>query len=225
MIATAAATSGGAMASLGDEIHVWRASLDQIGWPSPRGLPLDEQERAARMRRVGTAQRWVASRWALRGVLGHYLGRSSAQIPLQLGPHGKPELTRPDASLRFNLSHSGDIALIAVAREREIGIDVERVESGRNVLALAAHGLDEEAAATVREAAADDRIAVFHNAWACHEATVKCLGHGLGRRRPTDGVSVSELDVGPGYAAALATAGDQLPPVRQFAITAQLDCL
>jgi 4'-phosphopantetheinyl transferase len=166
----------------------------------------------------------VAARWALRGVLGHCLDREPARIPFQLGPHGKPALSEPDAGLRFNLSHSVEVALVAVAWEREVGVDVERIESRRDVLALADRGLDEAAAAAVREAPAGDRVAAFHRAWARHEATVKCLGSGLGAERPDTAVAVAELEAGPGYAAALAVAADRLPPLRQFALTPRLEC-
>lgn len=210
------------MLGLGEEVHVWRAALDEPGWPSPDRLPAEDRERARGMSEAEPARRWVAARWALRGVLGHYLERDPAQIALALGPRGKPALGGAEAALRFNLSHSGAVALIAVAHEREVGIDVERIEPRRDVLALAARALDEEAAAAVREAPPERRLAAFHNAWVRHEATVKCLGSGLGAQAPPTATTAIELDAGRGYAAAVATTGERQPPLRRFAITARL---
>ncbi len=208
-----------------NEIHVWQATLDGPGWPPRDHLPGEERERALRLRRPGAARRWVAARWALRGVLAHYLEESPAEIALRLASHGKPMLTGPAAALRFNLSHSGDLALVAVAREREVGVDVEWIDSRRDVLALAPHALDDATAATVRAAAPDARPAAFHAAWVRREAVAKCLGSGLGVRRPKANMAISELDAGPAFAAALAVAGDELPPLRHFAITEQMECL
>jgi hypothetical protein len=134
--------------------------------------------------------RLPASAGALRRVLAVYLNEEPEQIRLEQGEHGKPRLAGPQGELRFNLSHSGEIALVAVSGEREVGIDVQRMRPKR-----------EEA---------------FYRDWACHEAHVKCLGAGLlgARPLPADPVAVGPVEVGPGYAAAVAVAGTELPPLR-----------
>jgi 4'-phosphopantetheinyl transferase len=172
------------------ELHVWHASLDSDEWPDPGGLPAAERDRAAKLLGEGARRRWVAARWALRGVLGRYLGLEPATIELRLGSHGKPMLAAPDAPLRFNLSHSGELALIAIAGEREVGIDVQSI------------GAKEPA-----ELYAD---------WAQREAVAKCHGVGLWAPLPDGPVAVAAFDAGPGFAAAIAIRDDEVPPLRHF---------
>jgi 4'-phosphopantetheinyl transferase len=141
------------------------------------------------MRRADARRRWVGARWALREVLGRYLERDPAAIELRLGERGKPMLAAPGESLRFNLSHSGELALIAIGEDAEVGIDVQLLGS---------------------------RPAQFYADWTRREATAKCHGTGLWAPLPETAVSVAELDAGPGYAAAVAVAGEQMPPLERF---------
>lgn len=201
------------------ELDVWRAELDAPGWPGPEQLPAAERERAAAMRRPGAAAHWVAARWALRHVLARYLDEEPAEIELALDPHGKPELAQAPERLRFNLSHSGGIALVAVSREHEVGVDVEQVRAGRDAVALAERALPPEDVAAVRGAPDEERAEVFHRHWARHEARLKCLGVGLGGEQPqATPVALSDLDLGPGYAAAVAVAVAALPPLREWTL-------
>jgi 4'-phosphopantetheinyl transferase len=174
-----------------EEVHVWRAELER-----------------------------AASGQALRRVLAHYLDEEPAAIELCRGEHGKPALADPTARLRFNLSHSGGLVLIAVAREREVGIDVERIDPRREVLRLSRRALDPAAAAAVRAARPADRAAVFHQAWARREALAKCHGVGLRTPLPATPAAVSTLDAGPGFAAALAVSGESMPRLRFRALRA-----
>jgi phosphopantetheinyl transferase len=172
---------------LGHEVHVWRGELDR-----------------------------VASRRALRRVLARYLDADPEGIELELGERGKPRLADPCSGLRFNLSHSGGAALIAVARGREVGIDVERIRPRGDLVRLAERFLEPGAAAAVRAASSAERPGVFHAAWARHEAVAKCYGGGLGAPPPAAPVAVSGLSTSAGFAAALAVAADAMPPVRLF---------
>jgi 4'-phosphopantetheinyl transferase len=160
----------------------------------------------------------AASGRALRRLLGRYLDADPHEIELRAGKHGKPRLADPAAGLRFNLSHSGGIALIAVAFGVEVGVDVERIRPRRNLLRLAERALDPAAAAAVRAASPERRLAAFHAAWTRREAIAKCRGVGLWAPLPTTPVSLSPLDAGPGFAAALAVAGEAMPPVRLLAL-------
>jgi 4'-phosphopantetheinyl transferase len=200
------------------EPHVWLAELDAPGWPGAARLPAPERERAGRLRRAEDAARWTAARWALRTVLGRYLGEPPESIPLEPEEHGKPRLARDPERLCFNLSHSAGLALVAVARDLEVGVDVERVNPGRDVLALADRALDPEAAARVRAAAPGDRVWAFYAAWTAHEARLKCLGTGLGTRPGADPVALSALPVGEGYAATLAARSPTAAPPRLYSL-------
>lgn len=176
------------------QIHVWRAGLDAERWPSAERLPRAERDRAGRIQRPEARRRWVASRWALRVVLGRYLGEDPAAIALETGVRGKPALRDRAVSLRFNLSHSRGLAVIAVAHGQEVGVDVEWIDPRR------------------------DRPEAFYARWTRREAVAKCLGAGIWARAPESTVAVAEFDVEPGFAAAIAVASQQLPPLQHFAI-------
>jgi 4'-phosphopantetheinyl transferase len=207
-----------------DGVHIWRAALDEAGWPGAERLPAPERERAAAFLREQPGRRWVASRWALRRVLESYLEEPAAEIELEIGEHGKPRL-RNGGEIAFNLSHSNGLALVAVTEGREIGVDVEMIERDKNVVALAERALPPEEASAVRAASAAERPAVFYAAWSRHEARLKCLGIGLAdanlqltpsegeNRRLASEVAVENVDVAPGYAAAVAVAAAEVGPI------------
>jgi 4'-phosphopantetheinyl transferase len=190
------------------EVHVWIGTLDRDWWQAD-DLPPDERERAATFLRPEPARRWVAARWGLRVVLGRYLGAEPAAVELVLGESGKPRLRDPASELRFNLSHSGEVSLVAITAGREVGVDVEEVNEGRDVLALAERALPAADAAEIRAAPAELRAAVFHRSWARHEARLKCLGVGLSGTPPNSAVAAVPLELGPTYAAAVAAAGEE----------------
>lgn len=203
------------------EVHVWRARLDGP-WPGVEGLPAPERERAAGFLREDATGRWVAARWALRRILARYLDQPAAEIALESGENGKPQLGDRSSGLRFNLSHSGDLALVAVTLGREVGVDVEEVEPDRDLLALAERALAAETVAEIRAAPPADQPRAFYRAWTRHEARLKCLGVGLTTDRfhpfprdnedkngnDRDRVALADLKVGPGYAAAVAVTGE-----------------
>jgi phosphopantetheinyl transferase len=129
-------------------------------------------------------------------VLRAYLG---AEPRIELGPHGKPRVD----GLHFNLSHSGHLRVLAVARQ-EVGVDVEIVSDRGDVSELAAIGLPADQAAEVAAAPASERNARFHRLWVRHEARCKLHGVGLVAPLPAAEDVVIDLDLGPGVAAALA---------------------
>lgn len=200
------------------EVHVWRADLEDPGWPSASELPADERARANRFLRSGDRLRWVAARWALRGVLSRYLAQEPGEIELVRGERGKPRLAEEPERLAFNLSHSGPVALVAVCGAGAVGVDVERVETGRDLVELAERALQPEDAAAVRAVAGAERVSTFYERWARHEAALKCLGRGLGAPRGDTPVAIGSLSLGPGYAGAVAVAGEELPPLRTWTI-------
>ncbi|MDB4906556.1 MAG: 4-phosphopantetheinyl transferase [Gemmatimonadetes bacterium] len=172
-------------------------------------LNASERARANRMASPGTRRLFVTCRTALRVILGDALGLPPLSIALVAGAGGKPALDMP-AALSFNVSHSGDVALIALARGVNVGVDVERVPD--DVAALAAV----EAYLTPRER----RELIAHlpaehpgfvtAAWTRREALLKGRGAGISevglRRDPTTDPdwTVRDVEMPPGYRAALA---------------------
>jgi len=113
------------------------------------------------------------------------MGVAIAGWELEIGPHGKPELpgTSDLGKLDFNLSHSGDIALIGVSRCGSIGVDVERWERGADHLTLAQQffsGVELEALRGLADRP-DDVVAGFFAGWTRKEAYLKATGHGVTR--------------------------------------------
>ena len=199
-------------------VDLWIADLQGPGWPPFERLPGAERESAAAILRPDAAARWTASHWALRTVLGRYLGEEPAGIALAAGERGKPRLADAPERLLFNLSHSAGMALIAVTAGREVGVDIERVQPRRDFLALAERSLDPGAVAAVRDAAPAERAGAFYAAWVLLEARAKCDGGGLGTRRRETVMATAAVEVGPGYAAALAVAGSEVPRLHEWSI-------
>lgn len=196
-----------------DGVHIWRAALDEAGWPAATGLPPSERDRAAEFVREEPGRRWVAARWALRKALESYLGVPAAEIELEAGEHGKPHLRDDGSGLEFSLTHSAGLALVAVTEGRAVGVDLELIAPRVNAVALAERALPAAEAAAIRDAAPEQLLDAFYAAWVRHEARVKCLGHGLGTPIPAAEVSVEAIDAGPGYAAAIAVAGPEVGPL------------
>ncbi len=195
-----------------DRVDVWQVVLTPVPAAGAALLALlDPAERAHAARlRVGAA-RWVAARAALRGVIGHYLGMAPARVPLERDARGKPRVaTAAAGGVRFNLSRSGDLALVAVRLDREVGVDLERVRDGVDGGALARELLPPPARPSLVALAAEGPRAAFFRAWARHEALVKAAGGGLTGppdRYPPAHFSVRALGGIPGYAAAIASEG------------------
>jgi 4'-phosphopantetheinyl transferase len=183
--------------------------------PAPSRPPLP----AAEAHVWRTAGSTVPSDRTLRQVLALYLDEAPEEIGLARDGRGKPRLATEPERLAFNLSHSGELTLVAVSCGREIGVDVERVTPERDLVALAARALGPEDAAAVRGAEGNERTRLFYELWTRHEARLKCLGVGLAGTPtwPSPPVAVEGLAIDPGYAAALAVSGDPVP-VRRWTL-------
>lgn len=196
-------------------VHVWRADLAAIGDQPEQLLSEEELARAAQIVSERKRVLWARSRGVLRALLGRYLDRDPRALRFVLGPHGKPALLfegpTPAADLRFNLSHSGEIALYAVTAGREVGIDVEVPRRRVDELAIAERVLGKEQARRLADLDSQARTREFIRAWVTREASVKCRGTGLGTAPrgdlPAANLWTSELDAGPDAIAALAVEG------------------
>jgi 4'-phosphopantetheinyl transferase len=106
------------------EIHVWRIELDGTGCSAVAlraTLSLDEKQRAARFRSRELCERWTVARGALRCILATYARCEPGVLVFRAGPHGKPALTSPVEDIPFNLSHTGALALVAIAGSGRVG--------------------------------------------------------------------------------------------------------
>jgi 4'-phosphopantetheinyl transferase len=184
------------------EVHVWRISLDVLA-PESFLPELAPEEAGRRFHRESDRGRFVAAHGALRRVLSRYCGIAAADIRFCRLPRGKPYLD-PRSEFRFNLSHSGDLALIAVARRCEVGVDVERIRPMPDALRIAQRVLSPEEAGALESLPADCRAQPFFIYWTRFEARLKAAGRGLGDQIVIEQWPVRDLDPGAGYAAAIA---------------------
>ena len=168
-----------------NNVHVWEISLTKALGQRNRFSDIlrgNEKERAARFHFQKDRDQFVNARASMRLILARYLKESPDQIEFRYGPHGKPEVQNRglEPRLHFNLSHSHEIALLAVARGRRVGVDVERVSTHRmNDLGLAENLFTPFEAGLLRAASPEMRAEVFYRLWTRKEAFLKGCGDGL----------------------------------------------
>lgn len=220
-----------------DEIHLWRAQLD----PSPADiarltLPLssDERERARRFRKESDSTRFVCARGWLRRLLADYLDVNPADLAFKQDGHGKPRVGHPHLQwLRFNLSRSAGMAVFAVARDREVGVDIEEVRHDFPVDEVTGRFFSAREQQALAGLPAAERVDAFFALWSQKEAYLKGLGVGLGGfdgdlatmthnrkssddsdrerlRADGDQWTIASFDAGSGFAAAVAVEGAQV---------------
>ena len=207
------------------EVHVWHGTLEA----SPDPVTPAEESRARRMGSSRRRREFLVARGALRRVLAGALGIDPLVVPIREGAHGKPDLVPRGPGLPpigFNLSHSGDRFIVALALGLDPGVDVELIRPRRSLDLLARHCFSP---AERRAVAGDpDPMHAFYRVWSRKEAVIKADGRGVSigldrfdvsageppallRARWNGAVpdeaarwSLRSLDAGPGYAAALA---------------------
>lgn len=219
-----------------DEVVVW---LIDLAVPTDerarlhRTLAPAEQDRAERFIGAQHRDRFIVARGRLRCILGACLGVEPAKVSIGVGQNGKPQLGDQAArsEWRFNVSHSYDKGLIAVARARDVGVDLECARADIPAELIAEIAFHPREAAVLRALPAETRRPVFFQWWTRKEAYMKARGIGLTddlrqvevpalRTAPATPAgslptlaeepawSVEDLSVGPGFAAALAAAGE-----------------
>ena len=211
-------------------VHVWAVRLDR---PQSQvddlrdTLSGDELDRGSRFYFDRDRRRFVCARGALRQILGAYLEVDPADLSFSYGLHGKPALSRAEAgALSFNVSHSSELALIAVApADVELGVDVEEVRAMQDRDEIARQCFAPSEIARLQALPVTMREDAFYRCWTRKEAYLKALGDGLakpldsfdvtfgvdepvelrvaGDRRESARWTLVALDPGPGFAAAL----------------------
>lgn len=203
-------------------VDVWRADLTASADELWATLDDEERARAARLLRERDRTLWIRARGVLRALLGRYLDEDPRTLRVVSDERGKPGLLddAPDGSapeldprsaacsrVSFNLSHSGDVALYAFAAGVSVGVDVEVARRAIDEVAIAARTFGATEAERLRELDPETRRREFLRAWVRYEATLKCLGVGIGGTAAASGNSlpwIAELDMGPRGAGAVA---------------------
>jgi 4'-phosphopantetheinyl transferase len=198
-----------------DEVHVWRASLDE---PASQidsflhTLAADERARAERFYFQRDRERFITAHGVLRAILGLYLNRAPECLAFRYGSHGKPALAWEHAgdTLRFNMSHSNGVSLYAITRGREIGVDLELIRCDLEVEQIAERFFSHLETVTLRALPTNVQKYAFFLGWTRKEAYIKARGQGLSL--PLDQFDVSLIPGEP--AALLSTQPDSAEALR-----------
>jgi 4'-phosphopantetheinyl transferase len=216
---------------LARNVHVWLIDLDKESLWFKHAIKLisvGEQERASRFKFENDRRRYMVSHAGLRSILSAYLKIPPKDLPFSAGPSGKPKLTPTipaTDNLRFNLSHSGEVALIAVTRAGEIGVDIEYVKKDFPIHEVADKFFTPKEVAALETLPEHLQRKAFFKCWTSKEAFLKAKGTGLsgkldemeitlagGQRvrikAKIPGWSLAELNACDGYEAALVSEGE-----------------
>jgi 4'-phosphopantetheinyl transferase len=168
------------------DVHVWRIWLEQPpeAVESLRQLlSTGEQARAARFHFAKDRQHFIVARGTLRKLLGRYLEIAPADLCFAYADHGKPHLaperSPPLTPLKFNLAHSGSLAVCAFTRLGEIGVDLEHIKPDFIGDDIARRFFSATEVACLDQLPADARALAFFNCWTRKEAFIKAKGMGL----------------------------------------------
>ena len=210
-----------------NEVHVWRVSLDLTAsqiQSLQHTLAAGEMSWAERFYFHKDRRRFIVTRALLRAILSRYLDVEPGQLRFCYSPSGKPALVAmPDRkTLSFNLSHSHELALVGVAFNREIGIDLELIRTDFPCEQIARQLFSPQENAVLHALPIKMKHEAFFNCWTRKEAYVKARGEGLALPLQQFDVSLSsirgdpqeayrwslrELIPAPGYVAALVVEG------------------
>lgn len=196
-----------ASSEVGGAVMRW-AALDDPRLSQWELLNAADVDRMQRFRFAADRERYARARCALRLVIGEHTGVHPRDVPLLTDARGAP---RPVDGLRFSVSHSADLAVVAVAFGRRVGVDVELPSSGVAGVVAAFHPGEQ---AWIAATAAAARESAMLRCWTAKEAYLKALGVGL--LRPLDSFSVVPTE---GQALALSDSQDSAA-ARDWCLTA-----
>ncbi len=179
------------------EVHLWIVGLNP---PTDRVeelrrlLTADETARADRFHFDRHRRRFIVRRGVLRLLLARYLGREPPALRFEEGEKGKPYVCQSAAEparLHFNLSDSKDLAIYALTRGAELGVDVEILRPMPDAEAIAERFFSREEQERLRRVPSADKARAFFHCWTRKEAYIKAIGEGLSE--PLDRFSVTLL--------------------------------
>jgi 4'-phosphopantetheinyl transferase len=169
------------------ECQLWLAWLDQEDANAFRNFLSDEEcARAERLRSPVGADRFTVARGILRQLLGRYLDCKPESLTFSYGSHGKPALAGEwQSRFSFNLSHSGGLAIFAIANGLEVGVDIEEIHPVSDLDATASVFLAPDELSQFKALPLDGKLDRFFGLWTCKEAVLKALGSGFAEPRET----------------------------------------
>jgi 4'-phosphopantetheinyl transferase len=170
----------------GSALHLWLIRLDRSGDEidrSARILSPAEQDRAQRFHFERDARRYTVAHAALRVILSQYAGMRPADLCFETNHYGKPFLVLADTPanphLSFNLSHSGELALVGITSGRKIGVDIEQIRPELAGGEIAEKFFSPNEVLDLRSLPQHEQALAFFRCWTRKEAFVKARGEGL----------------------------------------------
>jgi 4'-phosphopantetheinyl transferase len=178
------------------EVHVWLVCLDleERAGGLLATLSPDERLRAARRRSALDGRRYAIGRACLRAILGRYLVRPAAGLRFRDEPHGRP-LLDPPTDLSFSVAHASDVGLIAVARARAVGVDVEPLSAAGLIADIADRYLPPDRVAAIWAGRAGMQDEQWVGLWTEVEACAKLDGRGLAELDPWTAAALLDRDL------------------------------
>jgi 4'-phosphopantetheinyl transferase len=179
-----------------DEVHVWQAPLKLKQTETNYFYSIlspEERVRAARLRDTRLQDRFVAARGWLRHILWQYIHIKPGDIQFSYNEHGKPALVHPfditdGQRVEFNLSHSGDLAMYAICRQRTVGIDVEWIDEHLEMDVIAGRFFSPAELHVFETSPEKQKANIFYACWTQKEAYLKARGEGF--CHPTNAFSI-----------------------------------
>ena len=167
-----------------DQVHLWRVRLDGVGYQDERltaVLSAEERIRAFRFHFDRHRDRFIRTHGISRMILAKYTGIEPEKLEFGLGLRGKPYIAPvQNRLLRFNLSHSGDLMILAIAMNLELGVDVELINTQLEWSQIAANYFNEyEMQAIAGLPTKIDQLRAFYRVWTIKEAYLKARGDGM----------------------------------------------
>jgi 4'-phosphopantetheinyl transferase len=163
-----------------DRVEVWLIRADLPGPDAARLerlLDPGELARAASYDQGSDRRCYIAAHGAARVIIGGQLGVPPGQLSWRYGPQGKPELAGAQAGLQVSLSHSGDLAALALARTRRVGVDVQVLPAAADAIRMARRFYPRAETDLILAAAGPgEQAACFTRLWVRKEACVKVTG-------------------------------------------------
>jgi 4'-phosphopantetheinyl transferase len=162
-----------------EDTQIWFASFEAED--SSYFIPFlseDEKKRSARLRSNTIACRHIISHGILRLLLSNYTGVFPNELIFENNSFGKPFISNPvNSKISFNLSHSGGMLLIAVVKDKQVGIDVEKIEEKRDFKGMLPLVFSLSEQQTISRSG--DPIHDFYSIWTAKEAILKAAGRGF----------------------------------------------
>ncbi len=204
-------------------VELWEVRLDVSDDATASyaaDLSTDEARAVSRFIGERARRQYIISRAGARRILSTYVGLEPRAIGFKVGPYGKPALAAPnEQGIEFNTSHSGSLALIAVARARQVGVDMEHVRPITKALQVAKRFFSDAEYEMLRDLPDDQRDRAFLSVWVAREGTAKAQGlsvwRGLAKLETPEGWTAVVVDLGPEYVVAVVAAGDDWRVVRR----------